>query len=113
MTSSDDSGGNNIGKSNVDDITKQLDVPNNLQRYCKPLYKEAEVNAIKRIQANRKYLQSISGWNTLLLTLPDIFINEYQCDRFKFDANGRFIQMVCRIKYLKLLYEKIEKNKSE
>ena len=114
MTSSGGSVVRKINKSNVDDIISniQLEVPSNLEKYNKPLYKETEVAAIARIQANRKYLQSINKWNTLLLTLPDIFINRFQCERFKFNTNGGFIQMICREKYLDLLYKKIEENKS-
>ena len=88
-------------------------MPENLERYKTPLYKETDEIAIARIQANRDYLKSITDWSISVLTLPDIFINKYQCDRFKFDKEGRYIRMICREKYLNLLYKKIDENKSE
>ena len=89
-------------------------MPDNLKRYNTPLYEETdEMKAIARIQANREYLKSITDWSISVLTLPDIFINEYQCDRFKFDKEGRYLRMICREKYLNLLYKKIDENKSE
>lgn len=74
--------------------------------------KEEDHSIIKRIQENQHYLKNSVDWTKLVVTLPDIFINKYDQDRFKF-GDERFIRMICRTKYINFLLNKIETNKTE
>lgn len=112
--SSGDGSANTSSESSAEEMPEISEVPTDIKSYKIPLYKETEATAIARIQENRKYLKSIrNDWSIPVLTLPDIFINDYQIERFIFDADGRFIRMICRKNYLKCLYDIVNKNSSK
>lgn len=70
-----------------------------------------ENQIIQRIKDNRSYLQRVD-WKKIVVTLPDIFISEYDGLRFKFEKE-RYIRMIYRTKYVKHLFKMIDANKDE
>ena len=68
-----------------------------------------ENEIIKRIQENRSYLQSVD-WTKIVVTLPDIFISEYDESRFKFETE-RYIRMIYRTNYINKLLHMIDSKK--
>ena len=61
------------------------------------------------MQENRRYLE-IVDWTKTVVTLPDIFIGEYDESRFKFEAE-RYIRMIYRRNYINKLLDMIDSKK--
>ncbi len=81
---------------------------NDLPRYDDSLWEEPEATAIQRINENKRYLQALD-WDQMNLveTLPDVHINEYDEERFKFEQNT--IRMIMRKTYIDFLCKLIPK----
>lgn len=84
--------------------------------FSKPLLQRfhEESQIINQMKENQAYLMDKKkvDWTKIVVNLPDIFINGYQNERFKFGAD-RFIRMINRKKYIDYLLNNINHKKYE